>query len=307
MARSAPLLTEPFRTPSHAASASGVRGKTAARTIPGKIAIAIVMILIGFIFILPFAWMTLTSLKPTQDVFRYSFPLTWKTFVPPHPTLANYHSIFAQWHFQRDLMNTLIAAAGQVIGCCVVCPLAGFVFARLRFRGRNFLFALVMLTAFMPLEMIVVPLYSVMRSLHLVSTYPALFLPFIFSPFGIFLMRQAFLDIPRELDEAATMDGASLFRIFWSVVLPNARPALITLALIQFMWSWNNYLWPLVIMQDPAKQVVQVSIAKFQSVQNFPLYGELFAASTAATIPILVLFFLLQRYYVRGMLISGMK
>jgi ABC-type glycerol-3-phosphate transport system permease component len=256
---------------------------------------------------MPFAWMFLTSLKATEDVFRYTSPLTWKTFLPPAPTLANYVSIFTTWNFQRDLLNTLIAAAGQVIGACALSTLAAYVFARLTFPGRDVLFAITMLTAFVPFDVIVVPLYVVMRSLNLVSTYPALFLPFIFSPFGIFLMRQAFMEIPRELDESARIEGASLLQVFWYIILPNAKPAIVTLALVEFMWAWNSYLWPLVIMQDPNKQVVQVTIAKFRTVANFPLFGELFAAATAATIPVLILFFLLQRYYVRGMLMSGMK
>ena len=267
----------------------------------------VAMLVVGVVFLLPFGWMFLTSLKPTQDVFRYTSPLSWWTFFPPAPTLANYVSIFATWSFHRDLFNSLIAATGQVVGACALSTLAAYVFARLRFRGREVLFAAAMLTAFVPFDVVVVPLYVVMRGLGLVSTYPALFLPFIFSPFGIFLMRQAFMEIPRELDEAARIEGASLLRVFWHIILPNAKPAIVTLALIQFMWSWNSYLWPLVIMQDPNKQVVQVTIAKFRTVANFPLFGELFAAAAAATIPVLILFFLLQRYYIRGMLMSGMK
>src|SRR3954452_3073438 len=261
----------------------------------------------GFIFIVPFAWMILTSFKPTEDVFRSTGPLTWKTFIPPAPTLTNYISIFTQWNFGRDLLNPLTAASGQVIGACLTSTLAAFVFARMKFPGRDVLFAFTMLTAFVPFDVVVVPLYIVMRSLNLVSIYWALFLPFSFSPFGIFLMRQAFLEVPRELDEAATIEGASYLRIFWSIILPNAVPSLVTLALIQFMWSWNSYLWPLVIMQDPNRQVVQVTIAKFRTIANFPLFGELFAAASAATLPIMLLFFWLQRYYVRGMLVSGMK
>lgn len=267
----------------------------------------VAMVAVAFIFLTPFVWMFLTSFKPTVDVFRYTAPLSWMTFIPPSPTLENYVSIFSTWNFHRDLMNTLIAAGGQVIGACLTSTLAAFVFARMRFRGRDVLFAFTMLTAFVPFDVVVVPLYIVTRSLGLVSSYWALFLPFSFSPFGIFLMRQSFLEIPRELDEAATIEGANLFQIFWHIILPNTRAALVTLALIQFMWSWNSYLWPLVIMQDPNKQVVQVTIAKFRTIANFPLFGELFAAASAATIPLLILFFLLQRYYVRGMLVSGMK
>ena len=263
--------------------------------------------LVSFVFLLPFVWALLTSFKPTTDVFRYSYPLSWRTFLPPEPTLENYVSLFVRWNFQRDLANSMIVAAGQVVGAGAISALAAFVFARLRFRGRDALFALSMLTAFVPFDVVVVPLYSVVRALGLISTYPVLFLPFAVSPFGVFLLRQAFLEIPRDLDEAATVEGASLVQIFWHIVLPNARPALVTLALVQFMWSWNNFLWPLVAMQDPNRQVVQVSIAKFRTVANYPLFGELFAASAAATIPLLLLFFLLQRHYVRGMLMSGLK
>lgn len=262
---------------------------------------------VSFIFLLPFAWLFLTSFKPTSDVFRYTSPLSWRTFLPPQPTVANYVSIFTVWDFQRNLLNTLIVSVGQVVGACAISSLAGFVFARLRFRGRDLLFLISMVTAFVPFDVVVVPLYSVVRSLGMVSTYPALFVPFAISPFGVFLMRQAFLEIPRDLDEAATVEGASLVQIFRHVVLPNGRPALVTLALIEFMWSWNSFIWPLVVMQDSTKQVVQVSISTFRTVANYPLFGELFAAASAATIPLLLLFFLLQRYYVRGMLMSGMK
>jgi multiple sugar transport system permease protein len=277
------------------------------RRLLAQLPLYVALVCVGFVFLLPFCWMFLTSFKPTEDVFRYTSPLSWKTFVPPAPTLANYVSIFATWSFHRDLLNTLIAASGQVLGACTLSTLAAYVFARLQFPGRDLLFAVTMLTAFVPFDVIVVPLYVVMRGLNLVSTYPALFLPFIVSPFGIFLMRQAFMEIPRELDEAGRIEGASLLQVFWHIILPNAKPALVTLALIQFMWSWNSYLWPLVIMQDPNKQVVQVTIAKFRTIANVPLFGELFAAASAATIPVLILFFVLQRYYIRGMLMSGMK
>lgn len=267
----------------------------------------LVMAIIVFVFLLPFVWMFLTSFKPTSEVFQYTYPLSWKTFIPPRPTLENYREILVTWGFHRYLGNTLLVASLQMVGSCIFSAMAGFAFSRIRFRGRDLLFAISMLTAFVPMDVIIVPLYSVMKSLNLVSTYTALFLPNIFTPFGIFLMRQAFLEIPRELDEAATLEGASIFQIFWHIILPNARPALITLALIQFMFSWNNFIWPLVIMQNPEKQVIQVALANFRTIANFPLFGELFAGASLATIPILILFFALQRYFVRGMLMSGMK
>jgi multiple sugar transport system permease protein len=279
------------------------------RILPQRQSLVLVAFLCSLIFIFPFAWMILTSFKSSSDVFRYASPLTWGTFFPPEPTLNSYRTIFGEaYQFQRNLINSLIVASGQVASTTVICSLAAFVFARISFWGRDQLFALVLLTAFIPLEVTVVPLYLVMRRLDLTSSYFALFLPFVFSPFGVFLLRQAFLDIPRELDEAARIDGAGWLAIYWHVILPNAVPALVTQALIQFMWSWNNFLWPLVVMEDPNKKVAQVAIAAFtEAGSNRPLWGELFASSSAATIPVLIVFFILQRYYVRGVLMSGLK
>lgn len=279
----------------------------AARRLAGDVTSYAILIGTAFVFLLPFVWMFLTSFKPTEDVFRYTSPLSWKTFLPPAPTLENYASIFVNWDFHRNLLNSLLVAVGQVVGACIFSCLAGYAFARLTFRGRNLLFGLTMVTAFVPFDVIVVPLYAVMRDLGLVSSYTALYLPFVFSPFGVFLMRQAFLEIPRELDEAALVDGASRFQTFWHISLPNVGSALVTLALIEFMWAWNSFIWPLVIMQDPSKQVVQVAISKFRTVANFPMFGELFAAASISTIPLLIIFLWLQRYYVRGVLVSGMK
>jgi ABC-type glycerol-3-phosphate transport system permease component len=278
-----------------------------ARRFVTNLLLYLAMAVIVFVFLLPFVWMILTSFKPTAEVFQYTYPLTWKTFLPPHPTLENYKEILVTWGFHRYLGNTLLVASLQMVGSCIFSSMAGFAFSRIKFRGRDLLFAITMMTAFVPMDVIIVPLYSVMKSLHLVSTYTALFLPNIFTPFGIFLMRQAFFEIPNQLDEAATIEGASIFQVFWHVVLPNSRPALITLALIQFMFSWNNFIWPLVIMQNPEKQVIQVALANFRTIANFPLFGELFAGATLATVPILILFFALQKYFIRGMLMSGMK
>jgi ABC-type glycerol-3-phosphate transport system permease component len=279
-------------------------GKTIQRSL-----LTLVTFVLILVFIFPFAWMALTSLKDSIAVFKDAFPLTWKTFIPGQPTLSNYATVFGEtYQFGHNILNSIIVATGQVITTTIVCSLAAFVFARLDFRGRNQLFAFVMLAAFIPIEIIMVPLYIVMRTLHLTSSYFALFLPFSFSPLGVFLLRQAFMDIPKVYDEAAHLDGASIFQTYWHIILPNAVPALITQALIQFIWSWNNFLWPLVVMQDPNKKVAQVAIAAFaEAGSNRPLWGEAFAAATIATLPVLIFFFIMQRYYVQGVLMSGMK
>lgn len=262
---------------------------------------------IGVIFVFPIAWAALSSLKSTNDIITGTYPLSWGSFLPGAPTLENYFYLFTELAFQRNLLNTLIAACGQVGIAVVASSLAGYAFARLSFPGHRLVFTLLLLTAFIPVEAIIVPLYSVMQWLGLVSTYPALFLPFACNPFGIFLMRQAFRDIPLEMEEAAKIDGAGPFRIFLTIALPNVRPTLATLILIQFIWSWNAYLWPLVVMQDPNKQIAQVAIANLKSIPNFPMDGPLFAAATAVTIPLVILSIVLQRYYVRGLVTSGMK
>ncbi|MET0438599.1 MAG: carbohydrate ABC transporter permease [Devosia sp.] len=268
---------------------------------------AISLLLIAAVFAFPIVWSALSSLKTTDDVVKFRYPLTVWTFLPPFPTLDNYAALFFQLNFGRTLLNTIIASSGQVLIAVITSTLAGYAFARLRFPLRDTIFIILLLTSFVPLEVILVPLYEVVRGMGLVSTYPALFLPFACSPFGIFLMRQAFQSIPVELDDAARVDGASTLKIFWRIALPNVKPALATLVLIQFIWSWNAYLWPLVIIQDPNMQIAQVAISGFKSVPNFPLDGPLFAGVTVVTIPLVAIAIILQRYYVRGLMSSGIR
>jgi multiple sugar transport system permease protein len=293
------------------ATARTVRAKRSGKTRKNALTCLSILavLLVSFIFIFPFAWMILSSFKASADIFKYAYPLTWKTFFPPQPTLINYQRIFGgNYNFGSNILNSVVAATGQVIGSTIVCSLAAYVFARMKFPGRDQLFALLLLTAFIPLEVIIVPLYLLILKLNLTTSYFALFLPFIFSPFGVFILRQAFMDIPREYDEAATLDGASRFQIFLLVIIPNAVPALITQALVQFMWSWNNFLWPLVVMEDPHKQVATVALSAFaEAGSNRPLWGEAFASAAISTIPVMIVFFWLQRYYIRGVVMSGLK
>jgi multiple sugar transport system permease protein/putative chitobiose transport system permease protein len=185
--------------------------------------------------------------------------------------------------------------------------MAAFVFARLRFSGQNILFSMILLSAMIPFEVIMIPLYIVIRIMHLQNTYWSLFLPWIAYPFGIFLLRQAIIEIPRDFDEAAMVEGASLPQIFWYVILPNIRPALVTVALLTFLFSWNAFLWPLIVMQDADKQLIQVALASFTVPSELPAWGEIFAAASVATLPVLILFLTLQRYYIKGVVLSGIK
>lgn len=278
---------------------------------PGRDSVSLVgtgsLLLITFVFAFPIVWAALTSLKSTASIISTRYPLSVWSFFPPQPTLENYGALFEELRFGRYVMNTAIASGGQVALVVLTSTLAGYAFARLRFPGRDLLFGLTLLTAFIPLEVILVPLYQVVSGMGLTSTYSALFLPFAAQPFGIYLMRQSFLQIPSELDDAARVDGAGTWRIFWRVALPNVKPALATLVLIQFIWSWNAYLWPLVIMQNPDKQIVQVMLAGLKSSPNYSLDGPLFAGLTFVTVPLVVMAIALQRYYVRGLMTSGIR
>lgn len=268
---------------------------------------SIVLTLVGVVFAFPIGWMILSAFKSNQSIVTDAFPLSWKSFVPAHPTFGNFSYLFGHLGFGRNYLNTIFVSTAQVALTVVVCTLAGYAFGRLRFRGRNALFALTLLGAFIPVEAMVVPMYHVTKSLGLLSTYPGIFLPFVFSPFGIYLMRQSFKSLPDATFEASELDGAGIWRTFWHVGLPGVRPAVASLVLIQFIGSWSNYFWPLVAVQDPHKQLAQVAMTGYADNTNTPLYGEIFAASALMTVPLVLLALGLQRYYVAGLSSSGMK
>ncbi|MDQ4504292.1 carbohydrate ABC transporter permease [Sinomonas sp. ASV322] len=282
-------------------------GRPVARRSTRFAAWTVAMVIAGMVFAFPILWLTSTSFKSTTAFLSEAFPLSWKSFLPSEPTLANFLSIFENFHFERNLLNTAIVSGGQILGSMAVCSLAGYAFAVRDFRFKRMLFALCMVPAFLPAEALIVPLYDVVKSLGLVSTYWGLFLPFVCNPFGILLMRQAFKEVPSSIFDAAQIDGASEARTFLLIGLPNVKPALATLALLQFIWSWSSFFWPLVAMQDPAKQVAQVGMANFATAANTPLYGEMFAAATVLTVPVVLLSIMLQRYYVNGMMSSSVK
>ncbi|MEW5815299.1 MAG: carbohydrate ABC transporter permease [Spirochaetota bacterium] len=259
-------------------------------------------------FIVPFVWMFLASFKPQIEIFQYIFPLNWKTFVPQTWTLINYFELLSldPYPFTRYLINSIFVALTVTFGSLVVNTMAAYAFARLDFPGRNILFALFLSTVIVPFEVLAIPLYLQMQSFRWVNTYQALIIPWIANGAGIFLLRQFFLDIPQDLIHAARIDGCSHLKALLHVVIPNTGPALITFALIRFQASWDAFFWPLIVAPSPEKRVVQVAIATFTTeVQT--QWGLTFAASTMATLPIILLFLILQRYYVRGVLMTGLK
>lgn len=268
---------------------------------------AIVYFIIVFIFTFPFLWMVLSSFKSSGEIFRYAFPLSWKTIFPPNPTFENFVAVFSEHKFGVNLANSIFVSLAQVLGSLLVCSFAAFALSRIKFRGRNAVMLLILITAMVPFEVILIPLFIVIRDLGIINSYLALILPAISSPFSVFLLRQSFADLPKDFDEAAVVEGANLFQIYWHIILPNSKSSLITVALLGFMNSWNSFLWPLIVLQDPKKQMIQVALASFTNPSELPAWGEIFAAATIATVPVLILFITLQKYYIQGFVLSGIK
>jgi multiple sugar transport system permease protein len=268
--------------------------------------------LLLFVFVVPYLWMVLSSFKPHAEIFEFISPVSLKTFIPQQFTLSNYQEIFfgeksgLEVGFGRYVYNTFITAAARVILVLAVNSLIAYALARMSFPGRNVIFILILSNMLIPFETIVVPTYMIVKSLGLQDSYAALVVPWGASPFVIFLLRQFFAEIPRELDEAAIIDGCSHLGVFRHVILPNSGPVLVTAALTIFLWGWDEFFWPLVVMQDQGKQVIQVAIATFTT-PEMAFWGRIFAACSVSSVPVLIIFLLLQRYYIRGVVMSGIK
>ncbi|CAG0946620.1 L-arabinose transport system permease protein AraQ [Anaerolineae bacterium] len=267
-----------------------------------------IMSLFALFFAVPFLWMFLASFKPQLEIFQYIFPLSWKTFIPQTWTLENFQGLMQlePYPFTHYIFNSLFVAVAVTLGSLVVNSMAAYAFAKLKFPGQNALFAIFLSTTIIPFEVIAIPLYLEMKTFSWVNSYQALIVPWIANAMGIFLLRQFFAEIPRDLIEAAQIDGCSHLSAFRKIVLPNAIPAMITFALIRFQASWDAFFWPLIVAPSPEKRVVQVAIATFAT-EAQTRWGLTFAATTLATLPIIVAFVLLQRYYVQGVMTSGMK
>jgi multiple sugar transport system permease protein len=268
----------------------------------------LLLTLFALFFVVPFAWMFLAAFKPQPEIFQYIYPLGWKTFIPQTWTLENFRALLElqPYPFTHYILNSVFVAVAVTLSSLVVNAMAAYAFAKLEFPGRNVLFALFLSTTIVPFEVVAIPLYLEMRTFNWVNSYEALIIPWIANALGIFLLRQFFADIPRDLIDAAKIDGCSHLSAFRRIVVPNAVPAMITFALIRFQASWDSFLWPLIVAPSPEKRVVQVAIATFAT-EAQTQWGLTFAASTLATLPLIVLFVLLQRYYVQGITTTGIK
>lgn len=250
--------------------------------------------------IVPFLWMISTSFKSIPEVFAY--PIIW---IPETIRWENYPQVLELLPFGRYLFNTAFVSAAVTILELVTSSLAAYAFARLNFPGRDKLFLLYLGTLMIPGQVTLIPNFLLMRWFGWIDTYMALIIPAAFTAFGTFLLRQFFLSIPRELEEAARADGASYFRVYWQIILPLSGPALATLAVFSFMTQWNAFIWPLIVTNREELRTVTVGLRYFQD-ELVTDYHYLMAGSVMSVIPVLIIFLLLQRYFVRGIALTGM-
>lgn len=267
-----------------------------------RLSIYIVLIAIAFAMLLPLIWLVSTAFKsPTEDIFQFPPQL-----IPAQPTGQNFVKVWQSEPFGQYLLNSSLVAVLTVALNLLFCSLAAYPLARLEFRGRELIFSLIVSTILIPFQIVMIPLYILAVQLGLRNTYLGLIFPAIASAFGIFLLRQAFQGVPKELEEAARMDGCSELGIWWFVMMPSIRPALVTLAIFVFIGSWSDFLWPLIILDRPEYYTLPLGVAKLAGA--FSLDWRLIAAGSVISIaPILLFFILMQRYIVPTESGSGVK
>jgi ABC-type glycerol-3-phosphate transport system permease component len=277
--------------------------------VAGRVVLYAVAIGASLLFMLPFAWTVFSSLKSPSEL--YLFPPRW---LPATPRFENYPEVFAVAPFGRWLWNTVVVAVLATFGAVFSAALTGYSFARFRYPGRDLIFMLTLSTLMLPSEVTLIPLYLLFNNIRWLDTYLPLIVPSFFGggAFLIFMMRQFFMTIPMDLDEAARIDGAGYLRIFWQILLPLSGPVLATAAVITFIADWNAFLFPYIILNDKAKFTIGIGIKYFQTIASNidsmePRENLLMAASLMMTAPIIVLFFTAQRYFVRGIVMSGIK
>ncbi len=264
-------------------------------TTASRATVAWVLALITFF---PIAWLIVSTFKPAGETFSAGLPTHW--------TLANIHYVLTQVAFPRYLLNSALVSVVVTTVALFLHSMAGYALSRLQFRGRTLIFSLMVSTLLVSLPVILVPLFLIVKALGLLDSYAGLIIPMIFNVFGIFLLRQYYLNFPSELEDAAQLDGCGYFGLFWRVVLPLSRGPLASLAVLFFLANWNSFLWPLTITNNQNLYVIQVGIASLQG-QYSAAYNYVLAASLIAVIPTVVIFLVGQRWLVDSIKNSGIK
>ena len=263
----------------------------------------IILILIAISMLYPFFAMLNLSFVQNDAIFSQAGKVFYSGL-----TLDNYKNVFQEIPLSRYFFNSLVVAVITTIGQVLFASLAGYAFARMKFPFKNAIFLIVLITMLVPPQVNIIPLFFLMREIHLIDTYQALILPGLFGGFGIFMMRQYFLGLPKDLEESAKIDGCNLFQMFFKIALPLALPTVATLTLFTFVTTWNSFMWPLIVTNSEGMRTLPVGLAIFKgSFREITLWGELLACSVICTIPVIIVFLLGKRYFINDILQGGVK
>lgn len=276
-------------------------GSIKKRLSAGKIIVFAVMLILLLVVLYPFIWLLLSSLKFEQDIVQYP-PKLWPTVF----TMEQYSSVWEKLPMLTMFKNTLIFATSVTLLNCLLCAMAGYAFARLSFKGRKVLFIIIIMTMMFPFQIYMIPLYIIEAKIPILDTFWGLILPRLTWGYGIYLMRSFFISLPKDLEEAARIDGASEYRIFWRIMLPLCKPAVLTIGIMTFVNNWNDLAYPLLLTNTVNMRTLSAGLAMFVG-QRIIEYGATLAASMVSLIPLLIIYIFLQRYFVKGISLSGMK
>jgi multiple sugar transport system permease protein len=261
----------------------------------------IVATLFAALAVLPFVWVVMTAIKPDPEINAWP-----PQFLPQAPTLEHFRRILGEENFLRYILNSMIIALSSMTAILFTSSLAGFIFAKYRFPGRGILFAIILATAIIPLEVYIIPLYLVVFGARLMNSYVALVFPFVIMTFGVFFMRQVIMAIPDELLEAARVDGASEFWIYFRIVLALSKNGLMALGVFSFSEAWANFIWPLVVVTSKEMYTTELGLATYQR-QFYIEYGPISAGAVISMLPMLVVFALLRRHIMAGVATTGLR
>lgn len=261
----------------------------------------VVLAIFALMIVFPFIWMLFTSLKPESEIAIYPprlLPQTW--------TLENYADVWNRIPFARLFLNSIAFAGGVTVISLLLDSMSAYALSRLEFPGRTVVFYVILIALMLPFQVMFIPLFVTVHDLHLLNSFGGLIIPRATNAFGIFMLRQFFLTLPKELDEAARIDGCSEFAIYWRIILPLSGPAIATLAIFHFMYNWNDFLWPLLITSSLEMRTLPAGLALFVG-SHVVEYGVVMAGAILALLPLLIAFLFAQRYFIQGIAMTGIK
>lgn len=266
-----------------------------------KLHVHLLLILLCLFFLLPILWVTASSFKDGKELFAWP-----PTLFPEKATFINYIDAFKRGNFGLYFSNSIFVAVASTLLTVVINTMAGFALAKYKFRGNTFILVMFLGTIMIPLEVIMIPIFQVLKYLHLYNTLWGIIIPPAATPTGVFLVRQYLLSVPDELLEAARIDGAKEWKIFMRLIVPIITPVISVIAIFSFMWRWNDYLWPLIVISDSKLYTVELAIANFSGQFDVD-WTSLLAMSVVTMIPVIIVFLAFQRFFVKGIVMSGLK